>query len=79
MSCSKSSTREHIPDRCELFIETSPQDRVAKLRKKVSRLEDQRNFLLATLTFVVLAFLLHPFFFAGAALAFIYYTLTFIF
>lgn len=79
MSYSKPSTREHIPERCELFIEASPQDRVAELRRKVSRLKDQRNFLLAALTFVVLAFLLHPFFFAGAAFAFIYFTLTFLF
>jgi len=77
MSYSKSSTREHIPERHALFIEASPQDMIAELRKKFRRLEDQRNFLLATLTFVLLAFILHPFFFLGAALAFIYFTLTF--
>ena len=79
MSYPKPSTREHIPERHALFIEASPQDMVAELRRKVSRLEDQRNFLLATLTFVLLAFILHPFFFTGAALAFIYFTLTFLF
>ena len=57
----------------------SPIDRVERLKTRVKRLEEQRNLLLALLTFTVLAFLLHPFFFVGAGFAVIFYLLTFIF
>ena len=79
MSCSKSATRQHIPERHELFLDQLPADRIERLKMRVKRLEEQRNLLLALLTFTVLAFLLHPFFFVGAGFAVIFYLLTFIF
>lgn len=79
MSYSKSSFREIIPEKHTLFLEESTTDKVERLRTRAKRLEEQRNLLLALLTFTVLAFLLHPFFFAGAGFAVIFYLLTFIF
>lgn len=79
MSYSKPSFREIIPEKHTLFLEESTTDKVERLRTRAKRLEEQRNLLLALLTFTVLAFLLHPFFFAGAGFAVIFYLLTFIF
>lgn len=79
MSYSKSSFRETIPEKHALFLEESTTDKVERLRTRAKRLEEQRNLLLALLTFTVLAFLLHPFFFVGAGFAVIFYLLTFIF